>query len=260
MPKKSSGKLGHITEKALELLRKHPHGLSMRQMRQMTGSTESQEHFNRRVRDIRKLYHMETRREGGVHIYILGKPKKKLSADSGAITEKLRAEIIHAAHGRCQMCGNTVSKDHIKLQVDHRLPQSWGGKTERDNLWAICEACNRGKKHFFSSFNKLEMRKVLAFKSVHERIAHMLRLRMNKPVPSYLLQFVANALEQQEDWHRRLRELRSPVIGFKIDVSKKRGKKGVESFYTLRNWRTLPDDPTRIIREYEKKKKSKKPT
>ncbi len=227
----------------------------MRALREMTGSTESQEHFNRRVREIRKYFILERRKEDGTDIYVLGAQKAKPAPDSGAISERLRAEVMHAAHGRCQMCGSTVKDDGVKLQVDHRLPQSWGGKTERENLWAICESCNRGKKHFFSSFDDDEMRKVLSLKSVHERLAQMLRLRLGKPVPAYLLEFVANALDQQEDWHKRLRELRYPVIGLKIDVSKKRGKKGVESFYTLANWRDLPKDHKRLIREYEKRNK-----
>ncbi len=227
----------------------------MRQMRELTSSQESQEHFNRRVREIRKYFILERRKQDGADIYVLGARKAKPAPDSGAISERLRAEVMHAAHGRCQMCGSTVKDDGVKLQADHRLPQSWGGKTELENLWAICESCNRGKKHFFSSFDDDEMRKVLSLKSVHERLAQMLRLRLGKPVPAYLLEFVANALDQQEDWHKRLRELRYPVIGLKIEVSKKRGKKGVESFYTLTDWHELPKDHKRLIREYENRHK-----
>ena len=257
MTQKPSDKLGHVAREALELLRKHPGGLSMRQMRELTGSQESQEHFNRRVREIRKFYELERLKRDGTDVYVLGKRKVSPAPDSGAISEKLRAEVMHAAHGRCQMCGSSVKDDGIKLQVDHRLPQSWGGKTERENLWAICESCNRGKKHFFSSFDDAEMRKVLSLKSIHERIAQMLHLRLGKPVPAYFLEFVANALDQQEDWHKRLRELRYPVIGLKITVTKKRGAKGVESSYTLENWRDLPPDHARLIREYERRHRDK---
>jgi hypothetical protein len=257
--KKSTDKLGHIAQKALDLLRKHPGGLSMRALREEIGATESQEHFNRRVREIRRYFDLKTIKQDGNSIYVLGARKATPATDSGAVSERLRAEVIHAAHGRCQMCGNSVVKDGIKLQADHRIPQSWGGKTDRENLWAICEACNRGKRNFFSSFDEKEMIKVLAFKSVHDRIAHMLRARMNKPVPAYLLEFVANATEQQEDWQKRLRDLRYPVIGLEIDVSKKRGKKGMQSYYTLRNWREIPKDHKRLIRDYENRNKPKSP-
>lgn len=227
----------------------------MRVLRELTGATESQEHFNRRIRDIRKYYVLETRKRDGQHIYVLGPRKTNPAADSGAVSERLRAAVIHAAHGRCQMCGRTIEKDGIKLQADHRVPQSWGGKTELSNLWAICEACNRGKRDYFSSFDEEEMKEVLAYKSVHERIAHMLRARMGQPVPAYILEFVANATEQQEDWHKRLRDLRYPVIGLQIEVSKKRNKKGVQSFYTLKNWVDIPPDHKRLIREYENRSK-----
>jgi len=256
MSEKKKDILGHIAQKALDLLRKHPGGLSMHDLRELTGATsESQEHFNRRVREIRKYYSLELRKKDGKPIYILGKRKDKPAPDSGNVSERLRAEVIHAAHGRCQMCGSSVEKDGVKLQADHRIPQSWGGKTERSNLWAICESCNRGKRNFFSSFDEDEMKKVVAYKSVHERIAHMLKLHMNQPVPSYVLEFVANVREQQEDWHKRLRDLRYPVIGLEIEVSKKRGKKGVQSFYTLKNWRDIPPDHKKLIREYENRNK-----
>jgi hypothetical protein len=259
MAQKAEIKLGHIAQSALSLLRRNPQGLSMRKMRELLGAQETQEHFNRRVREIRKYYVLTRQKVSGADVYILGKLKSKPASDSGAISERLRAEIFHAAHKRCEMCGSSIQHDKIKLQIDHRLPQAWGGKTERANLWAICEACNRGKKHFFSSFDDDEMKKVLGYRSVHERLAHMLRLRRKKPVPAYLLQFVANALNQQEDWQKRLRELRHPVIGLKIDVFKKKGKKGVESFYTLQNWRAFPESYKRKMREYDLARKIKRP-
>src|SRR5882672_7755110 len=174
----SKNGLGHMTLKALELLRKHPEGLTMAQMRELLNATaENQEHFNRRVRDIRKVYHLIRERVGSKTIYKLGSAKPE-RADLGQISEKLRAAVLHVAHGRCHMCGRTVAEDAIKLQADHRIPQSWGGRTELENLWALCEECNRGKRNFFASFDEKEMREVLAYESVHERIAHFLKIHM----------------------------------------------------------------------------------
>lgn len=101
-------KLGDIARKALKLLADHPSGLTMRQMRDMTGFTEGQEHFNRRVRDIRKFFSLSTRREGGDTVYVLG-PRRDQAAGLG-VSEKLRAAVLQAAHGRCQMCGQTVQE------------------------------------------------------------------------------------------------------------------------------------------------------
>ncbi|MBY6153381.1 HNH endonuclease [Vannielia litorea] len=247
--------LGHVASAALELLRKHPEGLSMAEMRDMLDmGADSQEHFNRRVRDIRKVYEMPLRRResDGASIYVLGNPKPQ--ADSGQVSERLRAAVIHLAHGRCQMCGRTVAGDGVKLQADHKVPQSWGGPTTMENLWAICEACNRGKRNYFSSFSADEMKQVVHFESVHERIANFLRLHMPEPVPAWAIEFVANVRDQQLDWRKRLRELRYAPIGLEIEVSKKRDDKGVQSFYTLKNWRDLPPDHVRLIKDFERRK------
>lgn len=99
------------------------------------------------------------------------------------------------------------------------------------------------------------MEQVVNFDSVHERIARFLKLHMPNPVPAYAIEFVANAKEQQLDWRKRLRELRYEPIGLKIDVSKKRDEKGVQSFYALKNWQDLPEDHVRIIKEFERSKK-----
>lgn len=228
----------------------------MAQMREMLGATaETQEHFNRRVRDIRKNYVLYKERKDGEWVYRLGWEKLVPAPDSGQISEKLRAAILHPAHGRCQMCGLTVQDDGVKLQIDHRIPVSWGGSTNQENLWAICEACNRGKRNFFASFDKEEMKKILSFQSVHERIAQLLNLHFGKPVPSYAIEFVANATEPQEDWHKRLRELRYPEIGLKIDVSKKKTGRGVKSFYTLTEWHDIPPNHKQLIRKHDRKTK-----
>lgn len=253
MSEEESIKLGHVAKRALELLQSNPAGLSMGQMREMLGETHGdQEHFNRRVREIRKLYELPKHSVDGTWIYVLG--PKKPQADAGQVSEKLRAAVIHLAHGKCQMCGRTIKEDGVKLQADHKVPQSWGGPTTIENLWAICEACNRGKRNFFASFDADEMQQVVHIESVHERIAHFLKLHSPEPVPAWAIEFVANVRDQQLDWRKRLRELRYDPIGLQIDVTKKRDDKGVQSFYALKNWRDLPEDHVRLIKEFERRK------
>jgi len=257
MTMKESVQLGHIATKALKLLQSNPEGLSMAQMRELLGEdAESQEHFNRRVREIRKYFELKRHLRNGVSIYTLGERRKAPTVDSGQVTEKLRAAVMHAAHGRCQMCGKTIVEDEIKLQADHRIPQSWGGPTTLDNLWALCEACNRGKRNYFASFDDEKMKQVVNLESVHERIANFLKLHMPRPVPAYAIEFVANAKEQQLDWRKRLRELRYEPIGLEIEVSKKKDQKGIQSFYALKKWRQLPKDHVKLIKDFERKKKS----
>ena len=255
MSGKKSIKLGHIATKALDLLSKHPEGLSMADMRDMLGETSlTQEHFNRRVRDIRKVFELllVRRKDGRPPLYVLG--ERKPQVDSGEVSEKLRAAVIHMAHGKCQMCGRNIKDDGVKLQADHKVPQSWGGPTTLENLWAICEACNRGKRNFFASFNTEEMQQVVHIESVHERIARFLKLHAPRPVPAWAIEFVANVRDQQLDWRKRLRELRYDPIGLEIEVSKKRDKKGVQSFYALKNWRDLPANHVQQIKDFERRK------
>ena len=72
-------------------------------------------------------------------------------------------------------------------------------------------------------------------------------------VPSMLLEFVAM---DQEDWHKRLRELR--YLGWVIQVSKKKTPDGrVRSSYTLIADTPWPADPTRWIRNFEKERERK---
>jgi len=60
---------------------------------------------------------------------------------------KLRFKILNRDNFTCQYCGRTPS-DGIKLEVDHILPVSKGGKANPDNLITTCFDCNRGKKDF----------------------------------------------------------------------------------------------------------------
>ncbi len=100
------------------------------------------------------------------------------------------------------------------------------------------------------------MKEIMSHKSVHERIALLLKLNLGKPVPSRLLEFVANARGDQGEWHKRLRDLRYPVIGMNIKVGKRKSPSGImESTYTLLEWRDLPPNHKQLIREWEKRNK-----
>lgn len=97
------------------------------------------------------------------------------------------------------------------------------------------------------------MQRVIHIVSVHERIAYFLKEHSPNAVPSWAIEFVANVRDQQLDWRKRLRELRYDPIGLDIVVSKKRNEKGVQSYYALKNWRDLPKDHVRLIKEFEKR-------
>jgi 5-methylcytosine-specific restriction endonuclease McrA len=67
----------------------------------------------------------------------------------GGITDDVRSFAALASAGCCY-CGSSD-----KLQVDHKVPKSRGGKNERANLQWLCRKCNHAKfdmaeEEFFS--------------------------------------------------------------------------------------------------------------
>lgn len=58
---------------------------------------------------------------------------------------RLRYEVMRRDNFRCQLCGRTAAGDGVKLEVDHRTPQSQGGEDTLENLWLLCWECNSGK-------------------------------------------------------------------------------------------------------------------
>ena len=61
------------------------------------------------------------------------------------MSDDIRWNVMKRDNFRCCVCGATA-KDRVKLEVDHIIPVSKGGKTTMDNLQTLCERCNRGKR------------------------------------------------------------------------------------------------------------------
>ncbi|MFN7343912.1 MAG: HNH endonuclease [bacterium] len=235
-----------IVAKIIELLRNHPEGLTSGQIREKLGvAADEQAQLDRRRRDVRKWYELIVIPNGGSPLYKLG-PETSRPTDTSEINGRLRAEVLRSARGRCQMCGRSIEEDGIKLQVDHKIPQTWGGTNDIENLWALCVECNHGKKNLFASQDD-GVKSLLQHSSVHVRIGELLKLNLGQPVAARLIDFVAN----QDDWKKRTRELR--YLGWEIEVTKKKQANGrVTSFYQLNSFTDWPEDPTGWIRQYEK--------
>jgi hypothetical protein len=261
MSKRVSGP-GQIHLRIIEVMKRFPEGISGGQIRQELEKEGlqpgEQTHLDRRKRDLKKWFLIEKAKsiqtvDGKKQTVILYKfrGKRHHVTDEGEIGQRLRAEVIHAAHGRCQMCGKTIEAHGITLVVDHKKPRDWGGSNSRENLWAICEECNAGKKAFFSALNADSemMRKAISHDSVHVRIGELLKaVGVGKRTPSSLLEIVAD----QDDWQKRLRELRYPVIGWEIDTQLYKDASGKKSSdYILRSYQPWPDDPSGKIRRFE---------
>lgn len=267
MPKKTS-KPGSIHLRIIEAMKRFPEGISGGRIREELEKdglrSEDQTHLDRRKRELKKWFVIERIKstatvDGKKRSVTLYKYRsaRRLVADEGQVSLRDRAEVIHSARGRCQMCGRTISTHNIALVVDHKKPRNWGGTNDRENLWAICEECNSGKKAFFSSLgaDSGTMRKVLAHKSVHVRIGELLKAAgVGRPTPSSLLMIVAD----QDDWQKRLRELRYPVIGWDIETRLYKAPSGKkQADYILRSYKPWPEDPTGKIRQFEREREQR---
>lgn len=63
--------------------------------------------------------------------------------ERGKVTNTLRFSIYKRDGYRCRICG--ISELHAKLEIDHIIPISKGGKSEYDNLQTLCHRCNTEK-------------------------------------------------------------------------------------------------------------------
>jgi hypothetical protein len=248
-------KLSALQEKIVPLLQANPAGMDIHEIRAaLPADIGPQQHLDKRVRDIRYFYELKTPKAGRRTLYVIGPPRSANLSDAGFVSSQLRAKLLKLAAGRCQMCGRTVKDDGIKFEIDHKIPRNWGGLTVEENLWAICSLCNSGKRDFFATLDNAEMTAILAKPSVHERIAETLRLHEGKETAAWLLEFVANYDDFQEDWRRRLRELRYPGIDWVIKVKRRKNPQGrVQAFYILQKHKPLPDDFHDIIVRERKK-------
>jgi len=79
-----------------------------------------------------------------VHLQI--ERKKTKEYQRALMSDALRYEILHRDGFKCQLCGASM-KDGATLHVDHIIPVSKGGKTEKSNLRTLCDRCNIGKKN-----------------------------------------------------------------------------------------------------------------
>lgn len=61
------------------------------------------------------------------------------------VSDKLRNEVAEDAGIRCGFCRSSCEVIGTKLEIEHLIPESKGGKTVRENLWMACGRCNRRK-------------------------------------------------------------------------------------------------------------------
>jgi len=248
MSGKPKKKISGVPLIVLDLLRQHPDGLDIEQIREI-GGIKGQQHLDKRVRELYPFFEITRTIHGKKTIYRLVRELPDGEYEFGNISKTLRAKILHRDGRRCRMCGKTVDEDGIRLHVDHKIPREWGGSLAEENLWALCSVCNEGKRNYFSSFDAELMQSILTHESVHRRIVEMLRARAGQWVDCDLLEFVANFEDYQTDWRKRLRELR--YFGLEIETKNVKEEKRTLSRYRLNNWVDLPTDLSEAARRFE---------
>ena len=85
--------------------------------------------------EVLECYHKAEEKEG--KLSFVQEQRRK-------VNDSLRYDILKRDKFRCCICGATAN-DGVKLEVDHIIPVSKGGKSEKSNLQTLCERCNRGK-------------------------------------------------------------------------------------------------------------------
>lgn len=207
---------------------------------------QGQKDLPRRIRELRSRarYKIRNHKADGNSYYTLESLEPGTTvADTQPISGKLRAKIRLQANGRCQLCGRTIAEDGIKIVVDHRIPREWGGPTEEENLWGICEECNIQKRDYFSTLPKDIMERCMGFRDPTQRIGELLKAKTGEIVPRWLIA----AVGMDDEWTRRLRELRD--LKWKVKCVRVSGEHGASRFaYKLLSSQPWPDDIREAIR------------
>ncbi|MGP3950184.1 HNH endonuclease [Streptomyces sp. 7N604] len=206
----------------------------------------SQSEAIRRVRELRGHFQVKTLREGNKHRYLLiGRNQTDKGGVRKSLSAKIKAQVL--APQRCAQCGRTPLDHQIVLVVDHKIPRDWGGTDNVENLQPLCEECNSGKKAFYATYNEYasEIHTAANYDEPHRRIGELLKAFNGNWVPSELISIVASMRQYQEDWQKRLRELR--VLGWVIKnrVTKDPATGRSASWYRVVDWEPWPDGSIR---------------
>jgi 5-methylcytosine-specific restriction endonuclease McrA len=206
---------------------------------QAIGLTNQQEQLDRRKRDLHPYFEIEKSGSGKNTKHRLVCLRDNPLTGRKGISLRTRAEVLRAK--RCAMCGRTPLEDEIKLVVDHRIPLDWGGTDDPTNLQPLCEECNAGKKAHFASFDDRgdAIRAAISYKEPHRRIGELLKALEGQDVRGDLVGMVASAGTFQEDWQKRLRELRT--LDWVIKSSKRKEGNRHWAYYRLEHWEPWPD-------------------
>lgn len=244
------------------LYRRRSHPPTMVEIRAFAADALGANHSqtDRRLRELRRFFTIEVIQAGKDQRYRL-KGWADLLPDNiePPISPRRRAVVL--APQRCAMCGKTPLGDGVRLVVDHKIPQAWGGGNDPENLQPLCEECNAGKRDFFQTYDAYadKIRQAITYDEPQRRIGELLSAFDGEWVRSDLLGLVASAKEYQEDWQRRLRDLR--FLGWDY-AHEKRYNEGsrVWTYYRLVKSAPWPDNISAAIKQETDRRQRAKAT
>lgn len=128
--------------------------VTTQQIREIAGISE----YARRIRELRdeegmQIFSHVDRHDLKPGEYVLESLDRTPSIERG-ISPQLRNEILERNGFTCQQCGAGPGDPdpfnpsrRVRLHVDHIIPISQGGTNDRENLRALCSACNQGRSN-----------------------------------------------------------------------------------------------------------------
>jgi hypothetical protein len=198
-------------------------------------------------------------RAGGTERYELrGWAPHHLTTGRTVLSLRRRAQAL--APGFCAQCGRSPVKHGVILEADLRVPPEWGGTTDPENLWPLCEECLEGKRQYLETYASYseQIRHAASFDEPQRRIGELLLALQNEWVPSELIGIVASAKEFQTDYERRLRELRALGWDYKSRKAYGEGAR-IRVYYQLVRSAPWPENIRGAITAEAKRRKAKKP-
>ena len=79
------------------------------------------------------------------------------------ISDKLREKVRQTARDCCGFCLCWQIYSLSILQIDHIIPLAKGGTNDEENLWLVCETCNRAKSAKTGGFDSVTNSTALLF-------------------------------------------------------------------------------------------------
>jgi hypothetical protein len=211
---------------------------------------------DRVLRSLRTHFDIATVvRDGGERYKLRGWAPHHRGTGRPALSLRRRAQAL--APGFCAQCGKSPTKHGVVLDVDLRVPPEWGGTTDPENLWPLCEDCLEGKRQYLETYASYseQIRHAASFDEPQRRIGELLLALQDEWVPSELIGIVASAKEFQTDYERRIRELRALGWDYKSRKALGEGAR-VRVYYQLIRSAPWPENIHAAITAETKRRKA----